>query len=98
MTSTTAFISELIRAANEIDRLTKQECSRLLDRAATTLADLREIAGCERPANLDGCSVQELRGMARLIDLFSAAEIATTMKGAVALIIVAQARAREKVH
>jgi division protein CdvB (Snf7/Vps24/ESCRT-III family) len=97
MTSTTAFISELIRAANEIDRLTKDERARLLERAANTLRDLREIAQLpQEQATQD--AVLELREMARLIDLFSAAEVATTMKGSVALIIVANARAREKVH
>lgn len=99
MTSTAAFISELIRAANEIDRLTKLERARLLEHAAVTLHYLRDIAQFpHQPADQDGGSVKELREMARLISLFSDAEIAATMKSAVALIAVAQARAKEKVH
>lgn len=35
------FISELIRAANEAEKLTKRECARLLERAAATLRDCR---------------------------------------------------------
>lgn len=45
MSQTTAFISELIRAANEIERLTPFEVSRLLDRSVDTIRDMRERAG-----------------------------------------------------
>jgi hypothetical protein len=99
MSSTASFISELIQAANQVHLLTRPERSRLLERAAATLADLREIAQFPPvAANQEGGSVKELREMARLISLFSDAEIAATMKSAVALIAVAQARAKEKVH
>lgn len=45
MSQTTAFISELIRAANEVERLTPFEVSRLLDRSVDTIRDMREQAG-----------------------------------------------------
>ncbi len=45
MSQTTAFISELIRAANEVERLTPFEVSRLLDRSVDTIRDMRERAG-----------------------------------------------------
>jgi len=41
MTSTTDFIAELIRAANETDKLTVHETSRLLDRSIDTIHDMR---------------------------------------------------------
>jgi hypothetical protein len=37
LSSTTDFVAELIRAANQIDKLTALEKNRLLDRAATVV-------------------------------------------------------------
>ncbi|WP_093234932.1 hypothetical protein [Sinorhizobium sp. NFACC03] len=51
MSSIHAFICELIRAANEVEKLTAREMSRLLDRSVDTIRDLRgqtEIAGSRR--------------------------------------------------
>ncbi len=45
MLQTTAFVSELIRAANEVEKLTPSEVSRLLDRSVATIRDMREQAG-----------------------------------------------------
>lgn len=45
MSATTQFVSELVRAANEVDRLSAGEVRRLLDRAIFTIEDLRELAG-----------------------------------------------------
>ncbi|WP_267550474.1 hypothetical protein [Rhizobium rhizogenes] len=45
MTATNNFITELVRAANEIDRITDFEEQRLLDRAVTTIRDMREAIG-----------------------------------------------------
>ncbi|MCA1371121.1 hypothetical protein I6F15_27690 [Bradyrhizobium sp. BRP14] len=39
---TTNFIAELIRAANEPNKLTAHEISRLLDRSIDTIRDMRE--------------------------------------------------------
>lgn len=53
----TAFISELIRAANETDRLTKPEGAKLLERAAATLRDYRyQINYSETPVD-DGAQM-----------------------------------------
>ncbi|WFP95550.1 MULTISPECIES: hypothetical protein [Ensifer] len=45
MFQTTAFVSELIRAANEVEKLTPSEVSRLLDRSVATIRGMREQAG-----------------------------------------------------
>ena len=45
MSNTTDFISELVRAANEHEKLSSDEVTRLLDRAITTVRELREHAG-----------------------------------------------------
>lgn len=44
MSSVPSFVSELVRAANEVDRLNAHESEHLL-RAVTTIRDLREIIG-----------------------------------------------------
>ncbi|QKK34196.1 hypothetical protein FE844_032005 (plasmid) [Rhizobium indicum] len=43
--SVPGFVAELVRAANEVDRLTASEIESLLLRAITTVRDLREQAG-----------------------------------------------------
>jgi hypothetical protein len=82
MTSTAAFISELVRAANEIDRLTKDERARLMRRASATIRDMREKIDCsDAPAN-DNNPLDiaiELREMARLSFMFKPSEIAQKM-------------------
>jgi hypothetical protein len=45
MSLTTQFIAELIRAANEADRLTPFEVKRLLNRSVATIRDMREQTG-----------------------------------------------------
>jgi len=45
MTLTTQFIAELIRAANEADKLTPFEVKRLLNRSVATIRDMREQTG-----------------------------------------------------
>ena len=45
MSTTTAFISELIRAANEVSKLTVFEKGRLLGRAIVTIRDLKPRTG-----------------------------------------------------
>jgi acyl-CoA reductase-like NAD-dependent aldehyde dehydrogenase len=87
---TAAVVSELIRAANEAPKLTKPERARLLERAAATIADYRdEISFSGTPANdHPGDIVRELRDVARLIDLFSAEEIARKLLDAAEIIKV----------
>jgi hypothetical protein len=45
LTSTTDFIVELVRAANEVEKLRGEEARRLLNRAITTIRDMRETIG-----------------------------------------------------
>ncbi|RWX19245.1 DNA-binding protein [Rhizobium leguminosarum] len=45
MSLTSSFVAELIRAANEIERLTISEVSQLLQRSVVTVRDLREQVG-----------------------------------------------------
>jgi hypothetical protein len=45
MTLTTQLIAELIRAANEVERLTPFEVKRLLNRSVATIRDMREQTG-----------------------------------------------------
>lgn len=86
---TQRFISELIRAANEVDKLTKIERARLLRRASYTIRDQREQIGLSRSAaNERGPEdvASDLMEVARLIEIFSAAEIANFMLEAVEVI------------
>ncbi|CAN7665815.1 hypothetical protein LJR098_002000 [Rhizobium sp. LjRoot98] len=50
MSNTTDFIAELIKAANELDRLPTFEVSCLLDRSVDTIRDMREQTGVEQSA------------------------------------------------
>ncbi|WP_029619665.1 hypothetical protein [Pseudorhizobium marinum] len=45
MSTTTDFITELVRAANEVDRLHDREKRGLLERAVVTIRDMREAVG-----------------------------------------------------
>ena len=68
------FISELIRAANEISKMTPAETARLLQRAAASIQEYREqITSSYSPANDagEGDIVFELTVMATSIDLFA---------------------------
>lgn len=94
-----AFVSELIRAANETSRLTKPERARLLQRAAATLRDYRyQINYSETPANDGGPddAAHDWSEMARLIDLFSAEEVSTALLDAVETIKAARVLLDEK--
>lgn len=87
------FISELIRAANETEKLTKPERARLLQRAAATLRDYRyEINYSDTPANDSGPNdaAHQWSEMARLIEMFSADEVSKELLNAVELIKVAR--------
>jgi hypothetical protein len=42
---TTAFVAELVRAANEIDKVSASEVTRMLHRAIVGIRDLRESMG-----------------------------------------------------
>lgn len=88
------FISELLRAANQTDKLTRLECARLLQQAATALRDYRDqinyrqtpSANVSEPIDV----AHEWSEMARLIKLFSAEEVSKSLLHAVACIKAAR--------
>ena len=45
MSTTNDFIAELVRAANEVEKLGSYEMARLLERSVTTIRDLRQVVG-----------------------------------------------------
>jgi len=96
MTSTAAFISELILAANEIELVTKPERANLMQRAAVTIADLREQTSILGPVPANDNSddpldvVVELREMARLVFMFKPEEIAERLTNAAEIIEIGQ--------
>lgn len=95
----TALTSELIRAANETDRLTEQDKARLLQRAASTIRNYREIiAYSETPANDTGQGdiVFELNAMASAIDLFPAEKVQAMLLEAVEVIKACKMLLEEK--
>lgn len=55
MSLTTDFIAELIRAANEADKLTPFEVRRLLNRSVATIRDMREQTGIPGSNRAEGC-------------------------------------------
>jgi hypothetical protein len=76
-----AFVSELIRSANETERLSNYERSRLLRRAARTINEYRQLAGGKRS---EGGIADNLNAMADAINLHSPKEVAAAMLNAVA--------------
>jgi len=64
MSSITSFVSELIRAANEVERLDDFTISRLLQRSITTIQDLRELVGIP----VEGTEQDALRALRREAD------------------------------
>lgn len=82
-----SFISELIKAANQIDHLSEVEKSRLLDRAGRTLRDMREETGIRfRPENDETDAAWVLRRIARNTADFTQDEIQSAMLDAVEML------------
>lgn len=48
MSLTAAFISELVRAANQVEHLTAHEKRRLLERAVVTIREMRDQVGIQQ--------------------------------------------------
>ncbi|HEV7417261.1 MAG TPA: hypothetical protein VGN98_13985, partial [Tianweitania sediminis] len=96
-TSTSALISELARAANEVERLTKPERAQLMERAAKAIEDLREQFGyVGAPVrNRSGDTVDLLRAMARAPGAYAAGGVTDALLDA-AKIIRALARLVEE--
>lgn len=66
-TSVSAFIAELIRDANQIDKLGDFEKRRMLERAVTTIRDMREQIGVA-PSKTVRDAVIDIQTTAALID------------------------------
>lgn len=91
--STQAFISELLRAANEVQRLSMSERGRLLARAAATIRDYRDIIGfSEAPTNDNGSgdAAFELAAMGRTPEMLTEADVSAALLDAVGLIQAAR--------
>ncbi|KQW62681.1 MULTISPECIES: hypothetical protein [unclassified Ensifer] len=67
MSLTTAFVAELIWAANQSQHLTTFEKRRLLERAVVTIRDMREQAGIPS-SNTEADAVIDLQSTAAAID------------------------------
>ncbi|WP_018428250.1 hypothetical protein [Hoeflea sp. 108] len=96
---TSYFISELIRTANEISKLTRPEMARMLQRAANTIRDYREqIAFSGGPAHdlTQDDIVFELNAMASAIDLFPAEKVSAMLLEAVEVMKACKAQIEEK--
>lgn len=99
MTSTAAFISDLVRAANEIETLTGSKRARLLKLAASAIRDYRDQIDCsEAPANDTGPGdiIDDLKEVARNIKRIPPAEVADLMLDAAETIKAAQVLLKEK--
>lgn len=97
--SVPAFISELIRAANETQRLSQFERGRLMERAAATIRDYREqIAYSDAPANDTGPGdiASDLASMGRTPEVFTAAEVSAKLLEAVDVIKTLRVLMEEK--
>jgi hypothetical protein len=82
-----SFLAELIRAANEIERLELQEKSRLLQHSASTIRELREaIAITEAPLNDAGAGdiVHDLLELSERVHELVADEVALALLDAAA--------------
>jgi len=84
-----AFVSELVRAANGVDQLSRPEQVRLLQRAAATIRELRGQTGAEPPA--EGDIAADLTSMADTIDLHGPKEVAAILHDAIAAIKIDRA-------
>lgn len=81
------FISQLLRAANAIGRLTKPEQARLLEKASAMFRDYRlEIAYASEAGKPLSGAAAEWADMARQIDLFSDDDVKAQLLRAVELI------------
>jgi hypothetical protein len=91
----------LLRAANEVDRLTKTERARLLRRAAATIKAYRdEIDYSETPANDTGPGdiVFDLNSMASIVEIFPSAKVSAATLRAIEVVKAAGCCRRRSVR
>ncbi|WP_245494051.1 hypothetical protein [Rhizobium leguminosarum] len=83
--SVPGFVAELVRAANEVDRLTAREIESLLPRAMTTVRDLHEQAGIPG-SGTDDDAIVRLDIVAKGVVTFSQANISASLREAADLV------------
>lgn len=87
MSLTTAFVAELVRAANHVERLTDFEKRRLLERAVVTIRDMREQVGIPE-SKTAADAVIDLQTVAGGIERRSADEVKAAILDAAEMIRV----------
>lgn len=85
MSSLPDFIAELVRAANEVPRLSETERGDLLDRAYRTIRDGRDQVGMEQDS-LDRDPAIDFLTMSRSIPMFSDEEIKSALLEAAGMV------------
>lgn len=87
MSAVNDFLVELMRAANETDRINRFEKMRLLDRAVTTIQDMRETIGIPA-SSASSDAVIDLQTVAALMDAGEASDatVKTALLEAAAMI------------
>ncbi|NTG48617.1 hypothetical protein G6M04_14585 [Agrobacterium rhizogenes] len=73
MTSTNGFIAELVRAANEVGRVSDFEKRRLLERAVIAIRDMREAVGIPESKTTEDASIN-LQTVAAMIPMGHASD------------------------
>lgn len=81
MSSITDFVAELVRAANEVEKLSEAERGGLLDRAYRTVRDARDEIGVEQDS-LDRDPAIDFLTMSRSVPMFSDEEIKSALLAA----------------
>lgn len=75
-----AFIPELLRAANEADKLTRPEVSRLLKRAAATIRDLRALVAVSGRQAAEKTDIAfQLDELSKIVDRSPSADISRAL-------------------
>jgi len=85
MSSITSFVSELVRAANEVERLNAFTILRLLERAIVTIRDLRESAGIPSEGT-EHDRLNDLRHAANAVSELGASDHASALLNAADMI------------
>lgn len=85
MSLTTAFISELVWAANQVEHLTNFEKRRLLERAVVTICEMREQVGIP-PSNTGPDPVIDLQTTATGIERHTGDDVRSALLNAANII------------
>ncbi|KKX25327.1 hypothetical protein [Rhizobium sp. LC145] len=87
MSSVNDFVSELVRAANVVEKLREDEKGRLLARAVRTIRDLRIEVGIPTNVSIKDAAIELLEAYARIKDgTADAHEVRTALLDAAGMI------------